>query len=195
MPNSQAIEFKKHSSESAPAACREMLAALEREGKGVPNLVGVLAESPAALHSYVSLHQINAARSSLTAVQQHVVFLTASFENECAYCMAGHSAAAKADGVDARIVNALRDGNHLPDDSLETLRGFTAELVIGRGFVAQHSLQRMLGAGYTRANVLDVIVAVASKTISNYVCQLVGIPLDDAALSHAWTPPSNLSAA
>lgn len=195
MNSSQAIEFKQHSSESAPAACADMLAAMEREGSGVPNLVGVLAESPAALHAYASLHQINAEHSSLTAQQQHVVFLTASYENECAYCVAGHSAAAKADGVDTRLINALRDGNQLPDASLETLRSFTAELVIGRGFVGQHSLRAMLDAGYTRANVLDVIVAIASKTISNYVCQLTGVPLDDAAHRHAWTPPTALSAA
>lgn len=195
MTNAQAIEFTQHNSSSAPEACTEMLAALEREGRGVSNLVAVLAESPAALHAYASLHQVNAARSSLTAAQQHVVFLTASYENECAYCMAGHSAAAKADGLDSRVINALRDGNHLPDAQLETLRRFTAELVVGRGFVDQDSLRTLLEAGYTRANVLDVIVAIASKTISNYVCQLTGMPLDADAHRHAWTPPSSLSAA
>lgn len=195
MDGQQGVEFKNHSSSDAPAASAPVLRRYEADGEPAPQLMATLAAAPAALLAYDQLLHLLRAHSTLTAQEIHVVFLTASFENECLYCVAGHSAVARAEGVPPAVVQAIRDGHRLPDARLQALRRFCAQLVIGRGFVAPEHRRAFFEAGYTPAQALDVIAAVAAKTISNYTCQVTGTPLDQAMRDDDWAPPTQLSAA
>ena len=195
MPQQAGARFTQHSSADAPEASAPVLRRHHPDGEAAPHLLAVLAASPAALLAYDQLLQQLRAHSTLSAEALHVVFLTASYENECAYCVAGHSAVARADGVRPAVIQAIRDGQRLGEPALEALRHFCAQLVIGRGFVPPDDLQAFLAAGYTQAQVLDVITAVAAKTISNYTCQVTGTPLDEAVRGDDWVPPTQLSAA
>jgi uncharacterized peroxidase-related enzyme len=159
-------EFQVHTPESAPAASRPTLLAAGEKVGFVPNLYGVLAESPTALEAYTTLSAI-VDRSSLTSVQRHVVLLTVSRENGCGYCVAAHSTLAVMGKVPAEILAALRRGEPLPNARLEALRAFTAAVVAERGWAGGQPLDAFLAAGFDRAAVLDVVAAVAMKTLSN----------------------------
>ncbi|MGH9748715.1 MAG: carboxymuconolactone decarboxylase family protein [Candidatus Polarisedimenticolia bacterium] len=186
-------KFPVHDVTSAPERSRPILEQARRALGFVPNLYGVLAESPALLKGYTTL-AAGFEGCSLSAAERQVVLLTTSFENGCDYCMAAHSAIARMQHVPEGIVAAVRDGATISDPKLEALRGFTRELVRRRGWVPAADVQTFLDVGYTTEQVLEVIVGVGLKTLSNYANHLAGTPLDAAFKGHAWSKPALVAA-
>jgi uncharacterized peroxidase-related enzyme len=182
-------QFPTHTPETAPEASRPALAELRAKRGFVPNLHARLAEAPVALQAYTGLVALVAA-SSLTAAEQQVVYMTANVIHECEYCTAGHSVLARNAGLDAASVEALREGGPLADPRLQALRAFTAAVVLERGRVRPGELNAFLAAGFNQAQVLEVLVAVAAKTISNYANRIAGTPLDAFMAKTAWIAPS-----
>ncbi len=180
-------QFPVHTAESAPAAAKEILAAVQTKFGFVPNLIGVLAESPAALKGYLALADAFAA-SSLSPVEQQVVLLTTSLENRCTYCVAAHSMLYRHSGGDEASLRALREGEPLADPRLEALRRFTRRVVENRGWVDEETVQAFLNAGFTRAQVLEVILGITQKTLSNYTNHVAATPVDSAFANFAWQP-------
>ncbi|MBI3697723.1 MAG: carboxymuconolactone decarboxylase family protein [Acidobacteria bacterium] len=182
--------FPTHTLQSAPEGSREVLnAARERFGM-IPNLLGILAESPTALKVYFTVANLFS-ESSLSPVEQQVVLLAVSFENRCEYCVAAHSMLARHVGAGDDVVDALREGKEIHNPRLEALRQFTRSVVQQRGWVAGPEVHRFVDAGFTRAQVFEVLVGVAQKTISNYANHLAGTPVDQAFQAHAWTHPDS----
>ena len=181
-------EFTQHTIESAAKASKQTLRAAERRYGFVPNLMAIMAESPALLKAYATIGDIFA-RSSLSPIEQQVVILTVSQLNECTYCMAAHSMAAKMVGLPEAELDALRDGRPLADPKLEALRAFASAVVQELGWVSEEEINAFLAAGFEREQVLDVVVGVAYKTLSNYTNHLAGTPLDSAFAAFAWEPP------
>ena len=118
-----------HDADSAPDKSRELLASTERRLGFVPNLVGIMAEAPATLKSYLALTE-TLGETSFTPVEQQVIALTVSYQNECTYCMAAHSAMAKMARMSEAELERLRAGEKLEDPRLETLREFTEAVVV-----------------------------------------------------------------
>jgi len=179
------MNFVVHTAETAPISARENLKAAQKAFGFVPNLLGVLAEAPIALKAYMDLTEL-LSNASLSPVEQQVMMLAASYENSCGYCMAAHSTVAGMAGMPASVLAALRSGDRLPESKLEALRAFVVEVVRSRGRVSDRRIAEFLSAGYTRQNVLEVVFAVAMKTLSNYANHLAGAPIDAAFLPHAW---------
>ena len=178
--------FPVHSVTSAPEITRPILEQARKSLGFVPNLYGMLAESPALLKGYTTLSAIFDA-TSLTPTERQVVLLTANFENGCGYCMAAHTVIARMQGVDDQVISALRQGIAIPDVKLEALREFTRQVVRQRGWVDESTVRRFLEAGYARTHVLDVVLGVGLKTLSNYSNHIAGTPLDTAFESAAWS--------
>ncbi|MEZ5936080.1 MAG: carboxymuconolactone decarboxylase family protein [Alphaproteobacteria bacterium] len=181
--------FPLHEIETAPEAARPILEGAKKGFGMVPNLHKVLAEAPAALEGYATLWGIFE-KSSFTPAERQVVYLTSNYENECCYCMAGHSVLAKGAGVPADAIEAIRDGKPIADAKLEALRAFTSKIVVNRGWVAEDEVAAFLAAGYTRQQVLEVILGVAVKVISNYTNHVAETPLDGFMKDTVWTPPA-----
>lgn len=177
--------FPVYSTDSAPEAARESLAQAKRAFGFVPNLLGVLAQAPQALKAYVTLSSLFS-KSSLSPTEQQVVLLTVSFENECPYCMAAHTAVAKMSGLSDEVVSALRSGEPLGDSKLEALRDFTRKIVKTRGWIGERDARQFAAAGYHEQQVLEVILGVTMKTLSNYTNHLAQTPLDHAFEAHVW---------
>jgi uncharacterized peroxidase-related enzyme len=180
--------FAVHSEKTAPEGSRKMLAEVGRGLGFVPNLMGVLAESPAALEAYLTLSKIFDS-SSLTTVERQVVLLSVSFENGCDYCMAAHSGLALMQGVPEGVVSALRDGTPIADARLEALRTFTGGVTRRRAALSEAEVEAFLAAGFTRRQLLEVLVGVTQKTLSNYVNHLALTPLDAAFNALRWSRP------
>jgi AhpD family alkylhydroperoxidase len=157
-----------------------------RAGFGfVPNLIGVMGNSGTVANAYLDLHERFAA-SSFSPVEQQVVALSASFENGCDYCMAAESAVAGMVKADPAVVEALRAGEPLPDARLEALSSFVKAVVRDRGWVDAAAVEAFLAAGFEAPQVLEVVLGVAKKTLSNYVNHVAGTPLDAAFTPLAW---------
>jgi alkylhydroperoxidase family enzyme len=180
--------FQTYTIDNAPAASKAGLEDTKRAFGFVPNLQAHMAESPALLAGYSALWDLFS-KSTLTPHEQQVVYLTSNFENNCHYCMAGHSTLAKMIRMDAGVIAALRAGTPLPDAKLEALHRFTTLVVRERGFVADADVDAFLAAGYTRQNVLEVILGVATKVLSNYTNHIVHTELDSFMAGNEWTRP------
>ena len=129
-------------------------------------------------------------RSSLSKVERNVVWMTINVENACHYCVPAHTAIALMQGVDADIVDALRSETALKDARLEALRQFTLALVRQRGRLEDAQVAQFLGAGFTQRHILDVLLGLAQKTMSNYANHLAGTPVDEAFAKFEWTVPA-----
>ena len=178
-------DFTIHTKDSVPEASKELLGAAQAKYGFVPNLMGEMAEAPSMLKAYLALGEALEA-SSLTPQEQQVVVLTVSYLNQCAYCMTAHSAVAKMVGLPEGEISALREDRPLSDAKLEALRTFAGLLVDKRGWASEEDVATFLGAGYTRAQILEVIVGIAFKTLSNFTNHLADTPIDKQFAAFAW---------
>ncbi|HET6395500.1 MAG TPA: carboxymuconolactone decarboxylase family protein [Pseudoxanthomonas sp.] len=180
--------FTTHTVATAPASSRPLLAQIEAAWGFLPNLHAVLAESPEALEGYHRLFGL-AGGTGFTPAEQQLAFLVFSVFHGCAYCTMGHTWLARQAGLDEASVQALRGGGTLADPRMEALRAFALRLVGTRGQVGSDALASFLDAGFERRHVLDLLVILAAKVISNYADHIAGTPreafMHDPAL--AWS--------
>jgi uncharacterized peroxidase-related enzyme len=180
--------FKIHSPESAPAATRPILEGLEKAFGFIPNLYAVFAESPAALKGALAIGDAFS-KSTLSPVEQQLVALAVSEANDCEFCVAAHSTLAKRVGkADPALVAATRSREPLPDAKLDALVTFARKLVEHRGFLAEADVAAFIGAGYSKAQVLEVLLGVGMKTFHNYVDHIAHVPLNDEFKAEVWHP-------
>lgn len=181
-------EFTLHTIETAPESAKPLLEAATAKFGFTPNLLKVLAESPAALKAYMATASAFE-ETTLSGPEQQVVSLTTSFENGCKYCMAAHSTVAGMIGMPDDVVESLRAGSAISDPKLNALSDFTRATVRNAGVVDSSITDAFLAAGYTTENILEVITGIAQKVISNYTDHFAHHPVDDAFAAKAWTKP------
>lgn len=186
--------FRIHDANSTSAASAKILENVQSEWGFVPNLHRILAESPAALEAYATLWGI-AEKTSFTAVERNVAYLSIIYENECTYCMAGHSNLSRMAKVDADTIAAVRNGTSVADPKLEALRRFAALVTRNRGMVSPTEVTAFKAAGYSNQSVLDVLVLAATKLISNYTNHLADTPNDPFMKGAEWKSPGKLQSA
>ncbi len=178
-------QFKIHSIESAPEDSSELLAGAEKANGFIPNLLGILAESPSALKAYMTSSQ-TFDQSSFSGAERQLVILAASRENNCEYCVSAHSVIAAMQKLPDEVIEAVRNGQEISDSRLQALRVFTEQVVEKRGWVSSEDVVDFLNVGYSRAQVLEVIQGVSFKILSNYVNHIADTPLDKAFAARAW---------
>lgn len=170
-------DFRLHSIDTAPEASRKNLEQVKLKFGRVPNFFAVAAESPAAVDAYVSLSNIFRT-TGFTPAEQQIVILAASVENKCAYCIAAHSKGAKAAGVSDDVIRAVVSSAPLADARLEALRKIVSQIVERRGWLSDADVTMFLSHGFTKAQLLDVMVGISMKTLSNYINHLTDPPLE-----------------
>ncbi|MBA2057656.1 carboxymuconolactone decarboxylase family protein [Psychrobacter cryohalolentis] len=178
-------DFTLHDKQSAPAESTALLDVSINAFGMVPNLHAVMAEAPGLLEGYQRLHQLFL-DSSFDDEETTVVWQTINVEHECHYCVPAHTGIAKSMKVDDAITDALRDETPLPTAKLEALRDFTLSVVRDRGNVNDDSVQTFLDAGFTKRQVLEVVLATAQKVMSNYTNHLANTPIDKPFQKFEW---------
>jgi uncharacterized peroxidase-related enzyme len=186
--------FKLHENSTAPAASAEILNGVQKAWGFVPNLHRVLAESPAALEAYSTLWGI-AEKTGFTPQERNIAYLAIIYENECTYCMAGHTNLSKMAKVEDSAIAAVREGRPIADAKLEALRQFAARITRQRGFVSEADVSAFKAAGYDNCAVLDLLVLAATKLISNYTNHLAQTPNDAFMKGAEWSAPGKLKPA
>ncbi|MEN2750320.1 carboxymuconolactone decarboxylase family protein [Psychrobacter sp. FBL11] len=178
-------DFTLHDKQSAPEDSKALLNnSIDAFGM-IPNLHAVMAEAPGLLEGYQRLHQLFL-DSSFDDEETTVVWQTINVEHDCHYCVPAHTGIAKSMKVDDAITEALRNETPLPTDKLEALRNFTLSVVRDRGNVNDDAVQAFLNAGFTKRQVLEVILAAAQKVMSNYTNHLANTPIDKPFQKFAW---------
>lgn len=180
MGTNTAVEFTVHTKESAPAESKPVLEKVEQAFGFIPNVIGVLAESPLALSAYATINGLMEEKSALSPIEQQVAILAISKENGCDYCVAAHSKAAEMKKVPGEAISAIREGKEPADEKLAVLTRTARALVEKRGWIDEDTQEAFFNAGYEKASLLDLLAIVALKTISNYTNHIASTPLDSA---------------
>ncbi|MEX0607185.1 MAG: carboxymuconolactone decarboxylase family protein [Halofilum sp. (in: g-proteobacteria)] len=178
-------EFTLHNKESAPPESRPLLEGSEKAFGMIPALHAVMAEAPGLLEGYQELHRLFT-ESSFDATERTVVWQAINVEHECHYCVPAHTAIAKMTEVPDEVTEALRNEMPLPSVKLEALREFTLTVVRDRGQVDEAAVQRFFDAGYTKRHVLEVVLGVSQKVMSNYTNHLANTPIDEPFQPYEW---------
>ena len=153
----------------------------------IPNMYGYMANVPGMLDTYLFGYDQFRTESGFSSVEQEVVFLTVSRANGCHYCVAAHSFIAdKMSKVPDEVTNAIRNGQVIPDAKLQVLSKFTLVMLDTKGRPDQDDVAVFLAAGYSEQHVLDILLAISVKTLSNYANHLFNTPLDDMFKSREW---------
>lgn len=179
------IDFTLHTVESAPKGSQPLLAKSKKAFGMIPSLHAVMAEAPGLLEGYQTLHELFLA-SSFDDDETTVVWQTINVEHACHYCVPAHTGIAKAMKVDDAITDALRNETPLPSERLEALRTFTLAVVRNRGIVDEATVQAFLDAGFTRRHILEVVLGLSQKVMSNYTNHLANTPIDAPFKKFAW---------
>ena len=141
----------------------------------VPNLYATFAHSPTALGTYLALQN---AKSSLKPKEREVINLVVSQVNDCEYCLAAHTALGKMVGFTEAQILEIRRGRAAFDPKLDGLASFVREVAEKRGHVSAAVTDAFLAAGWSQANLVDAIMVVGDKSISNYLHGATKIPVD-----------------
>jgi len=180
-------DFTLHTADTAPTDAQPLLEKSVATFGMIPNLHAVMAESPQLLDAYQSLHVLFQS-SSLKDDERNVVWMAVNVQNKCHYCVPAHSMIAKMQGLDDETISALRNNAPLSDPRLEAIRQFTLAIVRQDGVLSEVEVQAFLDAGFSKRNILDVILGVAQKTMSNYTNHFAQTPIDAMFADQAWTP-------
>jgi uncharacterized peroxidase-related enzyme len=186
--------FELRDTTTAPTASAVILDGVQKAWGFVPNLHRVLAESPAALEAYTMLWGI-AEKTGFTPQERNIAYLAIIYENECTYCMAGHTNLSRMAKVDPADIAAVRENRPIANPKLEALRQFAAKVTRQRGAVSEADVTAFKAAGYDNRAVLDVLVLAATKLISNYTNHLAQTPNDSFMKGAEWTAPGKLTPA
>lgn len=175
-----------HTIDTAPEAARDILAGAQKKLGFVPNLYAMMASAPALVKAYTTLSGLFE-ETSFSATERQVVLMTVSFVNSCDYCVAAHTVLAGMQKVPSDVVTAIRNGQPIADPRLEALRRYTIAVVTSRGWPSDAEAQAFQQAGYGPTQMLEVVLGVGIKTLSNYANHIGATPLDAAFSPAAWS--------
>lgn len=175
-------EFTAHTPDTAPQASRRLLQSVEKQLGFIPNLYAAMAESSATLEAYQNLTTLFD-KTAFTVTERQLVLLSISRYRNCTYCLAAHGTVANMQKIPTEIIQAVYYNQHLADAKLEALRTFTRAVLKADGWIEQKDLRMFYLAGYQKQHVLEVVLGISFKTLSNYVNHINGTPIDTVFLS------------
>ncbi|HUB89364.1 MAG TPA: carboxymuconolactone decarboxylase family protein [Dyella sp.] len=141
----------------------------------VPNLYATLAHSEHALGNYLAFQN---AKSSVTGKAREVVNLVVSQVNQCEYCLAAHTAIGKMHGFTDVQLLEIRGGKASFDAKLDALARLVKSIATERGHAEPALIDAFFAAGWSKENLVDVIVIIGDKTVTNYLHAVTKVPVD-----------------
>ena len=141
----------------------------------VPNLYATFAHSETALGNYLAFQN---AKSSITGKAREVINLVVSQVNDCAYCLAAHTVIGGMVGFTPAQVLEIRTGRASFDAKLDALARLVKNIAENRGHADPALVDAFLAAGWTTGNLVDAIVVIGDKTVTNYLHATTKVPVD-----------------
>lgn len=157
------------------AANQNLFDNLQKNLGFVPNLYAYFSKSETALGDYLALQN---RKSTLRGKEREVINLVTSQINGCRYCQSAHTVLAKMHGFTEQQILEIRGGTAGFDPKLDALARFTAAVVKERGHVTEEVKEAFFAAGYSEANLVDTVIIIGDKIISNYIHNLTGFEID-----------------
>ncbi|MBR0660140.1 carboxymuconolactone decarboxylase family protein [Neoroseomonas oryzicola] len=161
----------------APEATRPQLEAVQKQLGSVPNLFRLLASSPAALNGYLGLSGALGKGALDVRTRERIALAVAEF-NGCGYCLAAHAfIGANMAKLDAAEIAAARAGRSA-DPKADAAVRFAIAVTEARGRAADADLAAVRAAGWSDAEILEIVAHVALNTLTNYVNEVARTEVD-----------------
>ncbi|MFN0048376.1 MAG: carboxymuconolactone decarboxylase family protein [Cytophagales bacterium] len=158
------------------SANNQMLFDNLQKGLGfVPNLYAYFAKSETALGDYLTFQN---RKSTLRAKEREIINLVTSQINGCRYCQSAHTVLGKMNGFTDEQIIEIRKGGASFDPKLDALAKFTASVVTNRGKASIETKGNFFAAGYDEASLVDAMIIIGDKIISNYIHNLTEFEID-----------------
>lgn len=177
--------FKVHTPETASEPSKDLLNKVKGKYGFIPNLVGVFAESPEVLKAYLTLETL-ISDSTLTPLERNIALICISVCNTCDYCVAAHTSISTMQNLPEDVIQSVRENRSISDPKLEAFRQFVRAVTDNRGRVSNDEIAAVRRAGYTNRNILEVLLILCMKTLSNYTSHIAETPLDLAFQPAKW---------
>ncbi len=141
----------------------------------VPNLYAVMAHSETALGNYL---QFQNAKTTFSNKEKQAVNLVVSQVNDCLYCLSAHTLLGTMNGLTEEQTIEIRKGEATFDLKLNTLVALAKEITAKKGFIAETVLNNFINAGYTKGQVVELVMLVAEKSAMNYLHAITKVDID-----------------
>ena len=165
-----------------PAATRPLLDAVQNKLGVIPNLMRVIGNSPAALEGYLSLNGA-LEKGTLGVKTAERIALAIAEINGCSYCLSAHTYLGKnLAKLDDAEMAANRDRASTDVKAAAAVR-FASKVALERGHVSDSDVQAVKAAGYTDAEVMEIVLHVALNTLTNYVNSVAETEIDFPVVS------------
>ncbi|WP_459696485.1 carboxymuconolactone decarboxylase family protein [Acidisoma sp. C75] len=151
--------------ETAPAASQPMLAAVQKQLGVIPNSFRVLSLSPAVLQGLLGLN--SALGKALDLKTRERIAIAIAQSNGCDYCLSAHSyIALNLAKIDAGEITLARKGASA-DPRAHAAVAFALKINQERGKVSDADMQAVKAAGFTHAQIVEIIAVVAENIFTN----------------------------
>jgi len=178
-------QFTIHTVETAPKDSKPMLEKSLKENGMIANLHGVMAEAPGLLEGYRVLHDLFV-NSSFNDEEVTVVWQSINVEHNYTYCVPAHTAIASMMNVNPSLTESLRNQEPMPTKKLQVLQDTTLTIVRKRGEISEEEIETFFAAGYGQRQLLEIILGLSQKVMSNYVNHIAKTPVDRPFEKFAW---------
>jgi len=153
--------------DEATGKTKELLDVVKGKMGMVPNMMRTMGNSPAALGGYLGFSSALAG-SSLGGKLGELLALTVANDNGCNYCNAAHSFVAGKMGLDSEAIENARSGVST-DPKINAALKFAQEILHNKGAVSGAALEGVKAAGYTEAQIIEIVAQVSLSIFTNYV--------------------------
>ena len=177
MPRAVALE-----PEQVPAESKPTLDMFTKNIGFTPNMMATFAMSPIAFNSWAAL--LGSLSKALDVKTRDSIGLAVSEVNGCNYCLALHSFGAKHAKMSADEILLARKG-HAGDPKRDAAVQFARKVMETRGKVSDADVKAVRDAGYTDANVMEIVALVAQYSLTNFLNNVFDPEMDFPAVTPA----------
>lgn len=162
--------------DQATGKAKELLDAVQAKLKITPNMTRVMANSPAVLQGYLSFSGALAG-GALDPKLREQIALEVGEQNACQYCVSAHTAIGKMTGLSDAEIEAARDAQSASSKNAAALQ-FARQIVAKKGLATEADVEAVRGAGFSDAEIAEIIAHVALNVFTNYFNNTAGVEVD-----------------
>lgn len=160
----------------------------------IPNMYANMVNSPGLMETYAVGYERFRKFGGFTPIEQEVVFLTISIANECTYCVAAHSFVADMmSKLPKELTDTIRNEEKIDDPKLSALAEFTKVVFFSRGNPSKSEVKAFIEAGFEEKQILEIVLAIAVKTLSNYSNHVFHTEVDSVFSGRKWAKAETLA--
>ncbi|WP_166831847.1 carboxymuconolactone decarboxylase family protein [Thalassoroseus pseudoceratinae] len=154
---------------------KKLLEGVQRGMGMVPNMFKTLAQSSAALAGYLNFNQ--ALSGALTPAQREQIALAVAGVNGCDYCASAHTLLGSNAGISGEELTANLVGQS-SDNKTQAGLTFAIAVVERHGRVTDDDLELIKAAGFTDAQIVEIVAVVALNIFTNYFNHVADTEID-----------------